>query len=37
MTKSKGNNQSSIRVFNYKDTYRLKLSYDTKLKIEKFI
>ena len=37
MTQSKGNNQSSIRVFNYKDTYRLKLSYDTKLKIEKFI
>lgn len=37
MIQSKGNNQSSIRVFNYKDTYRLKLSYDTKLNIEKFI
>ena len=30
MTQSKGNNQSSIRVFNYKDTYRLKLSYEVK-------
>ncbi len=37
MTQSKGNDQSSMRVFNYKDTYRLKLSYDSKLKIEKFI
>ena len=27
MTQSKGNDQSSIRIFNYKDTYRLKFSH----------
>ena len=37
MTQSKGNNQSSIRIFNYKDTYRLKFSYDSNLNLEKFI
>ena len=34
---SKGNDQSSIRIFNYKDTYRLKFSYDSNLNLEKFI
>ena len=37
MTQSKGNDQSSIRIFNYKDTYRLKFSYDSNLNLEKFI
>ena len=36
MTQSKGNDQSSIRIFNYKDTYRLKFSYDSNLNLEKF-
>lgn len=35
MTQSKGNDQSSIRIFNYKDTYRLKFSYDSNLNLEK--
>ena len=34
MTQSKGNDQSSIRIFNYKDTYRLKFSYDSNLNLE---
>ena len=37
MTQSKWNDQSSIRIFNYKDTYRLKFSYDSNLNLEKFI
>ena len=34
MTQSKGNDQSSIRIFNYKDTYRLKFSYDSNLNLK---
>ena len=34
---NQGNDRSSIRIFNYKDTYRLKFSYDSNLNLEKFI